>query len=186
MKDEMLKELNEKIQNHFLDEELVFGEGALGSIMLIGEAPGKNEILQRRAFVGKAGENLAEFLKVLGLKREEIYITNTVKKRPFKVSEKGTISNRKPTAKEIAEFKPFLLDEIELVKPRLIVTLGSVPISTLLGEVVKMGDIAGKPLKKDGLNIFPLYHPASIIYNRALKEVYDKHLLVLKEYIKNN
>lgn len=130
---------------------------------------------------------MTEFLKVLELKREEIYITNTVKFRPKKVSEKGTISNRKPTAKEIAEFYPYLIREIEIVSPKLIVTLGSVPISTLLKEKsVVMGDLAGKPIRKDNLNIFPLYHPASIIYNRALKEVYDKHLLILKEYIKNN
>lgn len=177
--------LNNKMLEKFKDEKLVLGEGKISSIMLIGEAPGKNEILQGKAFVGKAGENLTAFLKVLNLSREDIYITNTVKKRPIKKSEKGTISNRKPTKKEIEEFYPFLLEEIKLVNPKLIVTLGSVPITTLLRHDLKMSDIAGEPIEILGYKVFPLYHPASIIYNASLKQVYEKHLLILREYIKS-
>ena len=82
---------------------LVFGEGNPNArLLLVGEAPGKQETLQRRPFVGQAGKNLDEFLQVVGLKREDLYITNVVKFRPFKLNEKtGRTSNRPPTREEI-------------------------------------------------------------------------------------
>lgn len=99
---------------------LVFGEGSFHSrLMMIGEAPGEQETLKGRPFVGKAGKNLDEFLQMSGLKREEIYITNTVKFRPTKRSDAGRLVNRPPTKEEIALFLPWLKREIALVAPGL-------------------------------------------------------------------
>lgn len=175
------------------EKVLVFGEGRCErpAIMLIGEAPGEQETLQRRPFVGKAGKNLDSFLEVVGLRREELYISNVVKVRPTKVSEKGRISNRPPNKEEVALFTPWLLEEILLVQPQMIVTLGNVPLRALCGTKTVIGSMHGAETrvqvaheKQNGdFRLFPLYHPASIIYNRALQEVYQKDLTKLKKLL---
>lgn len=172
------------------EKVLVFGEGRSDhpAVMLIGEAPGEQETLQRRPFVGKAGKNLDGFLEVVGLQREELYITNVVKVRPTKTSEKGRLSNRPPNREELALFTPFLMEEIWLVQPRLIVTLGNTPLKALMGAKAVIGGVHGSlqhaavthEKQSAAFPIFPLYHPASIIYNRALQEVYQADLLALK------
>lgn len=169
---------------------LVFGEGQSSKppIMLIGEAPGEQETLQSRPFVGKAGKNLDGFLEVVGLKREALYISNVVKVRPTKVSEKGRTSNRPPNREELALFTPWLMEEILLVQPSLIVTLGNVPLKALAGSKAVIGSLHGKKTavtvmhekQSASFELFPLYHPASIIYNRALQDVYQDDLLKLK------
>ena len=89
------------------ESALVFGEGPQNpKLMLIGEAPGEQESLQGRPFVGKAGKNLDHFLELAGLAREEIYISNVVKIRPTKTGSTGRLSNRPPTKEEIAFFRP--------------------------------------------------------------------------------
>ena len=175
------------------EKVLVFGEGRSDrpGIMLIGEAPGEQETLQRRPFVGKAGKNLDGFLEVVGLKREEIYISNVVKVRPTRVSDKGRVSNRPPNREELALFTPFLYEEILLVQPRLIVTLGNVALKALAGSKAVIGSMHGAPAdvtvahgkQEAAFPLFPLYHPASIIYNRALQEVYQDDLHRLRGYL---
>lgn len=172
------------------DKVLVFGEGRSNhpAIMLIGEAPGEQETLQRRPFVGKAGKNLDAFLEVVGLKREELYISNVVKIRPTKVSEKGRLSNRPPNKEELALFTPFLMEEILRVQPQMIVTLGNVPLKALMGSKAIIGTVHGQmqsvtvahEKQSADFPLFPLYHPASIIYNRGLQAVYEADLLALK------
>ena len=172
------------------EKVLVFGEGRhqQPAIMLIGEAPGEQETLQGRPFVGKAGKNLDGFLDTVGLQREELYITNVVKIRPTKVSEKGRVSNRPPNREELALFTPFLMEEILLVQPRLIVTLGNVPLRALMGAKAVIGSVHGEMQRVSVAHekqsadfaLFPLYHPASIIYNRSLQEVYQADLTTLK------
>lgn len=166
---------------------IVFGEGAANpSLMMIGEAPGGDEEKQGRPFVGKAGKNLSAFLEVLGLKREEIYISNVVKLRPTKESPKtGKAVNRPPSADEIAFFLPFLQREIKIIAPQVIVTLGNVPLKAVTGEKkAVIGDYHGKPTPlADGRTLFALYHPAAIIYNRALQTTYDEDLLELKVFL---
>ena len=172
------------------EKVLVFGEGNAKQppIMLIGEAPGEQETLQRRPFVGKAGKNLDGFLAVVGLQREALYISNVVKIRPTKVSEKGRVSNRPPNREELALFTPFLMEEILRVQPQLIVTLGNVPLKALLGSKAVIGDHHGTMTRTTvthekqaaEFGLFPLYHPASIIYNRSLQEVYQADLIALK------
>lgn len=166
---------------------IVFGEGAENpALMMIGEAPGGDEEKQGRPFVGKAGKNLSAFLEVVGLKREEIYISNVVKLRPTKESPKtGKAVNRPPSADEITFFLPYLLEEIKTIAPKVIVTLGNVPLKAVTGEKkAVIGDYHGKPTSlADGRTLFALYHPAAVIYNRALQATYDEDLLALRAFL---
>ena len=171
----------------FAEKKIVFGEGAAAPVlMMIGEAPGGDEEKQGRPFVGKAGKNLSAFLEKVGLEREEIYISNVVKLRPTKESPKtGRAVNRPPSGEEIEFFLPFLLEEINIVAPKIIVTLGNVPLKAVTGDKsAVIGDFHGKPQPlPDGRILFALYHPAAVIYNRALQEVYDKDLTALREFL---
>lgn len=192
-----MQSFNQKMTRFFQDlwpaedKPLVFGEGKADHppVMLIGEAPGEQESLQGRPFVGKAGKNLDGFLSVLEMRREDIYISNVVKIRPTKVSEKGRASNRPPNREELALFTPFLYEEILRVQPDMIVTLGNVALKALYGPAAVIGDMHGRmsevTIRHDKqeatLPLFPLYHPASIIYNRSLQEVYDNDLQALKK-----
>ena len=164
------------------ENALVFGEGPMTpKLMLIGEAPGEQESLQGRPFVGKAGKNLDHFLELAELKREEIYISNAVKIRPTKTGKTGRISNRPPTREEIALFRPWLMREIALIKPVMIATLGNVPLQALTATKQTIGQVHGKviPAGETGLPLFALYHPASLIYNRALTDVYEQDVRLL-------
>ena len=163
---------------------LVYGEGSVGArVMLIGEAPGEQETLKRRPFVGKAGKNLDEFLELAKLNRSELYVTNTVKFRPTRVSNAGRTVNRAPTQEEISLFYPFLLHEIELVKPEYVVTLGNVPLQTLTDRKTVIGAVHGQTIEKHGFTLYPMYHPASLIYNPSLREVYRADVLRLSEML---
>jgi len=159
----------------------VFGDGNVNAkIVMIGEAPGEQETLLGKPFVGKAGKNLDEFLRMTGLKRAEMYITNVVKFRPVKISDKGRASNRPPTKEEISLFVPFLQRELEIIQPDVIVTLGNVPLKAVYDKKAVIGDCHGQLLGK----VFPLYHPASIIYNRALKDVYEADVRRFAELVR--
>jgi DNA polymerase len=168
--------------------DMVYGEGdENAAVMLIGEAPGAEETRLLRPFVGKAGKNLDEFLFALMLRRQDIYITNVVKFRPTKQSEKGTLSNRAPEKEELIAMLPLLLREIEAIAPRVVVTLGNVPLKALHGNNATIGECHALPTAAHALShrfmLFPLYHPASIIYNRALKSVYDEDVKKLKGFL---
>ena len=169
------------------EKVLVFGRGlCLGpELMLIGEAPGEQEVMAGEPFVGKAGKNLTAFLNSVHLRREEIYITNTVKIRPTRLSPSGRLVNRPPNREEIGLFHPYLMEEIALVKPRRIVTLGNVALKALAGEGALIGQCHGQQLtcrveppkgETMAFALFPLYHPASVIYNPSLKRVYEQDL----------
>ena len=163
------------------ENALVFGEGPKNPVlMLIGEAPGEQESLQGRPFVGKAGKNLDRFLELAGLRREEIYIANTVKYRPTRTGKTGRLSNRPPTREEVALFRPWLLREIAVVGPRAIATLGNTPLQALAGRSATIGALHGQWVDVgEGQRIFALYHPASLIYNRALEPVYEDDVRAL-------
>ena len=158
------------------EKTIVFGEGAEAPLlMMIGEAPGGDE-----------EKDLSAFLEVVGLKREEIYISNVVKLRPTKESPKtGKVVNRPPSAEEIAFFLPFLQAEIQTIAPKVLVTLGNVPLKAVTGEKkAVIGEYHGRPVAlADGRTLFALYHPAAVIYNRALQAVYDADLLELKAFL---
>ncbi len=164
---------------------LVFGEGdERARVMLIGEAPGEQETMQGRPFVGRAGKNLDEFLELSGLSREALYITNTVKFRPVKHSKSGGVVNRPPTREEVELFLSWLQQEIELVKPQWIVTLGNVALRALMGRGATVGACHGKEYNVGGRRLFALYHPASILYNPAIKAVYRNDVIRLGELVR--
>ena len=143
--------------------------------------PGEQETLKRRPFVGKAGKNLDEFLQLMGMERETLYVSNVVKIRPTSLGKTGRVRNRAPSKEEIALFLPFLMKEIDLVKPQCLVTLGNVPLKALMGPKATVGDLHGRwHTAANGLPLFALYHPAAIIYRRELKEVYAQDVLQLK------
>ena len=157
---------------------LVFGEGCVGaSVMMIGEAPGEQESLQGRPFVGKAGKNLDAFLEQAGMDRASLYVTNVVKFRPTRRSEAGRTVNRPPTQEEIKLSLPWLLREIDLVDPKTIITLGNVPLKALTGRGSVIGDMHGRFIDWQGRRLFAMYHPASVIYNPGLKAVYSRDIV---------
>jgi len=157
-------------------------------VFLLGEAPGGNEDIEGIPFCGQAGKILDEFLEQTGLKDEELYIGNTVKCRPTAPSARGRYGdykNRKPKAGEIKSCSQWLDEELELVKPKLLVTLGNVPLTRILGPGHKIGDHHGKLFtdEKTGLKVFPLYHPAALIYDRKKTADYEADIKTLRELI---
>lgn len=169
---------------------LVFGDGQQEKpvLMLIGEAPGEQETLQGKPFVGKAGKNLTAFLEVVGIDRRELYVSNVVKVRPTKRSPSGGIVNRPPNREEKLLFTPWLMREIAIVHPDALVTLGNVALQAFMEETV--GNVHGRwhravvsPPEGEAftLPLFPLYHPASVIYNRSLADVYQADLIALRD-----
>jgi uracil-DNA glycosylase family 4 len=161
-------------------KKIVFGGGNPGaSIVLIGEAPGEQEALQGKPFVGKAGKVLDEFLEKTGIRREDLYISNVVKLRPTAISKAGRTVNRAPSREEIALFRPWLQKEMEIIRPKYIVTLGNVALKAVSdNKSAVIGELHGKlyPGGAMGAQLFPLYHPAALIYNRSLREVYQEDL----------
>jgi len=188
-----IEELNEELAEamkarEYAHKRPVFGLGSLNAkIALVGEAPGHEEEAQGKPFVGKAGKNLSEFLSALGLTRDEVYITNAVKLRPSKPSPKtGKELNRTPNPREIEFFNPYLHRELAIIAPKYIVTLGNVPQRAVTGQDLKIGDCHGKLLSAGAYErIFALYHPAAVIYNQSLKEVYLRDLEALRDEIRN-
>lgn len=186
-----LKELEEVYKKIVRDEfksdsPVVFGEGKRNPyIMLIGEAPGQKEEEMGKPFVGAAGKNLDKFLEVLEIKRDDIYITNVVKIRPFKVNPStGRKSNRTPTKEEVKASVGVLFQQIDEIKPGIVVTLGNTPLRAIEGrDDIKIGDLHGNPIENKGYTLFPLYHPASIIYNRKLYDTYIEDLYKLKKLL---
>lgn len=185
-----MEQFNRELQAHidqlYPEEKkvLVFGDGNVHSrVMMIGEAPGEQESLQLKPFVGKAGKNLDEFLELTGLVRSELYISNTVKFRPTKISKANRVVNRPPTKEEVQIFLPWLKKEIGMVAPEVVVTLGNVPLKALTGNASVIGQMHGQFTEIDGMLLYPIYHPASLIYNRSLTETYKTDLLRLKEWL---
>ncbi len=148
---------------------LVFGSGnSEAEVIFIGEAPGKNEDRTGKPFVGAAGKFLDEMLESVGLNRRDIYITNIVKYRPPE--------NRDPLPEEKKKFWPYLLQQIKIIKPKIIVTLGRHSGQALIPSLHISAD-HGKPKRvkisdkgKDlNMLILPLYHPAAALYNGSLR-----------------
>jgi len=138
---------------------VVFGEGNPDAkLMIIGEAPGKQEDELGKPFVGRSGKLLTSILEQAGLTRYEIFITNVVKCRPP--------NNRKPKPHEVALYKKLiLLQEIAIINPRVIVTLGATALEALLENGTKISKARGIVQHQNGLLIVPTYHPAYILRN---------------------
>ena len=142
--------------------QLVFGEGSPDAeLVFIGEAPGKNEDLQGVPFVGAAGKFLDEMLGTIGLERKDIYITNIVKYRPP--------NNRDPLPEEKLEFMPYLESQLEVIQPKLVVTLGRHSLNCFLPDL-QIGQVHGKLQEYKGRKLLPLFHPAAALYNGGLRQ----------------
>lgn len=150
--------------------QLVFGDGNPDAeVVFIGEAPGKNEDLQGKPFVGAAGKFLNEMLAGIGLERQDIYITNIVKYRPP--------DNRDPLPDEKKAFLPYLQSQLEVIAPKVVVTLGRHSTNCFLPDL-QISKAHGQPkrvklqFKKDVLEvvILPLYHPAAALYNGGMRQ----------------
>lgn len=154
---------------------LVFGEGNPDSkVVFIGEAPGFHEDKLGRPFVGVAGRLLDKLLLANNLKRSEVYITNMVKYRPPE--------NRDPLPSELEKFGPYLDQQLEIINPQVIVTLGRFSMTKFLpGE--KIGQVHGKPVRKFGRIILPLYHPAAALRNGAVLRELEKDIAILPKIL---
>ena len=144
---------------------LVMGEGNLDAdIVFIGEAPGKREDLAGLSFIGASGKFLNSMLESAGIQRADVYITNIVKYRPP--------DNRDPTPAEKEAFWPYLLKQLTIIHPKIVITLGRHSMNSFLPSV-KIGEVHGQPqtVSLDGLNlvVIPLYHPAAALYNGNLR-----------------
>jgi uracil-DNA glycosylase len=156
-------------------KHLVFGEGKPdAAVLFIGEAPGKNEDLTGRPFVGAAGKFLNELLEGIGLKREDVYITSILKYRPP--------NNRDPLPKEKDEFWPYLLRQLEVIRPKLIVALGRHSANCFLPEL-RISQAHGRPHQWQGWTILPLYHPAAALYNGSMRQAIQDDFAVITKLI---
>lgn len=159
---------------------IVFGEGSPeAKLMFVGEGPGESEDLQGRPFVGRSGQLLTKMIEAMGLSRSDVYIANVVKCRPPE--------NRVPEREEVATCKPFLLRQIEIIQPKILVTLGATSLSALLGEKVMMTKVRGvfqNMTLESGqtVQVMPTFHPAYLLRNPpAKKEVWADLQLVMQE-----
>lgn len=146
--------------------QLVMGDGNLNAdIVFIGEAPGKNEDLQGKPFVGASGKFLNEMLAAAGMNRDDIYITNVVKYRPP--------NNRDPKKSEKQAFLPYLLRQLDVIQPKIVVTLGRHSMEYFLPGAV-IGDVHGQvhdvTIDDKTWRVVPLYHPAAALYNGSLRQ----------------
>lgn len=142
---------------------VVVGDGLLDAkIMLIGEAPGRNEDMQGKPFVGAAGKLLDKMLEQGKIDRNEVYITNIVKCRPP--------NNRVPSRQEADACNPYLKKQIEIIDPRIVVLLGKTAGEYFLERKISLGEEHGKLIEYGGRTVMITYHPAAMIYNRKLMD----------------
>ena len=172
----------------------VFGEGPLGArLMFIGEAPGREEAAAGKPFVGKAGKQLDSMLSLAGIAREEAFVTNSVKFRPTKAGLRS-VSNRTPAPGEVKASLPLLRLELKRVSPRFIATLGNTPLRALFAlageKPPSIGAVHGQKydiiIDGQGFALFPLYHPASGIYDRSLIKEMETDLMRLATLLKED
>lgn len=162
---------------HLTRTRSVLGEGhPAARVMLVGEGPGKQEDITGRPFVGKAGKVLDQLLKSIGLRRQDVYIANTVKCRPRTPEDE----NRQPDEEEVEACRRFLEQQLLIVDPEVVVTLGAVPLQWFLPRC-SVGEVHGRPREADGLVIFPTYHPAATFRKPELREVLKEDFMKLKE-----
>lgn len=208
--DKLLEEVKDRAKGMKL-EGINFGAGPVHpKLMIVGEAPGREEIESLIPFHGASGKELMKSLASIGLKREDVYITSAVRSRPYSVKkvfskkenkEVTKYPNRKPTKKEILAHAPLLDYEINYAQPEIIVTVGTTALNRLLGNKYEISKVHGKIIKntpilklndaKDGYvwskekyTIIPQYHPAAVFYNRKLAETITQDWLNIKPLLK--
>ncbi len=163
--------------------QTVFGVGNPDAdLMFVGEAPGADEDRQGEPFVGAAGQLLTKIITATGLKRSDVYIANILKCRPDTPGQ--TYGNRKPTSDEMATCIPFLHEQIDLIRPKVLVALGATAVEGLLGKTIGITKLRGNWREYRGIPLMPTYHPAFLLRNQAPSEkrkVWEDMLLVLEK-----
>ncbi|MEO7299697.1 MAG: uracil-DNA glycosylase [Verrucomicrobiota bacterium] len=164
-------------------KNVVFGVGDIESpLMFVGEAPGADEDAQGEPFVGKAGELLTRIIQTMGFTRETIYIANVLKCRPDMPGQSS--GNRKPTTDEMNTCLPYLLEQIDIIKPRVIVALGATAVEGLFGKPLPITKLRGNWQTFRDTPVMPTFHPAYLLHNQALSEkrkVWEDMLQVLEK-----
>lgn len=185
-KEELLKKLYEQWKDctrcelHKSRSQVVPGDGnPYSSLVFVGEAPGEEEDKQGKPFVGKAGQLLNKLIKeILGLEREEVYITNVCKCRPPE--------NRKPTPIEMRACSPYLREEIKIIQPKVICCLGATAGEGILGKTLKITKVRGQVFSypfNPKIKVFLTYHPAYVLRNPSEEETLVKDFIKLKKLI---
>jgi DNA polymerase len=170
--DQVLKKIAEDVSScnkcelYYSREKGVPGEGPSNAkIMFIGEGPGFHENMQGRPFVGAAGDLLVELLDSIGIKREDVFITNVVKCRPP--------GNRDPAPEELKACNPYLDLQIQTINPSVIVTLGRFSMARFI-PYAKISEIHGQPIRVKGMLVVPFYHPAAALHRPSLRSVVEE------------
>jgi len=164
-------------------KNVVFGVGSIDAqLMFVGEAPGADEDEQGEPFVGKAGQLLTKIIQTMGLQRGDVYIANILKCRPDTPGQSA--GNRKPTPEEMTTCIPYLHEQIDLIRPRVLVALGATAVEGLLGKTVGITKLRGNWQTYRGIPLMPTYHPAYLLRNQALSEkrrVWEDMLQVMEK-----
>lgn len=159
--------------------KIVFGVGKTNAdIMLIGEGPGADEDAQGEPFVGKAGKLMNEAFRGTGINRNNLYITNVVKCRPPQ--------NRDPEKDEIECCKQYLENQIQIIKPKLIVLLGKIALQSILGEEHSITRDRGTLIEKDGITYLPMWHPAALLRDDHKKIQFWQDCKLMVKYAQEN
>ena len=149
--------------------QTVFGVGnADADLMFVGEAPGADEDAQGEPFVGRAGQLLTRIIKAMGFAREDVYIANVLKCRPDTPG--SSYGNRPPTPKEMQTCRPYLMEQIDIIQPKVIVALGAVAVEGLLGTRAPMRELRGRWNSFNGTPLMITYHPAYLLRNQSPSE----------------
>jgi DNA polymerase len=163
-------------------KNVVFGVGDIDSpLMFVGEAPGADEDTQGEPFVGRAGQLLTRIIQTMGFSRDTVYIANILKCRPDTPGQ--TAGNRKPTGEEMKTCLPYLLAQIDIIRPQVIVALGATAVEGLMGRVQGITRLRGQWLTFRDTPLMPTYHPAYLLRNQSLavkREVWEDMLKVLE------
>ena len=143
--------------------QVVYGVGNPNAdLMFIGEAPGRDEDIQGEPFVGRAGQLLTDIIKAMKLTRDDVYIANVIKCRPPE--------NRNPELDELESCRPYIRRQIEIIQPRVIVTLGRFALQSLTEKSHAIAAVRGQWLDYNGIKVLPTYHPAYLLRNPAAKK----------------
>jgi uracil-DNA glycosylase family 4 len=149
--------------------QTVFGVGNPDAdLMFVGEAPGADEDAQGEPFVGRAGQLLTRIIKAMGFAREEVYIANILKCRPDTPG--SAYGNRPPTPREMQTCRPYLMEQIDIIRPKVIVALGAVAVEGLLGTRAPMRELRGRWNSFNGTPLMVTYHPAYLLRNQSPSE----------------
>jgi len=164
-------------------KNVVFGVGTIDAqLLFVGEAPGADEDEQGEPFVGKAGQLLTKIIQATGLQRADVYIANILKCRPDTPGQSA--GNRKPTSDEMATCIPYLHEQIDLIRPKVIVALGATAVEGLLGKTIGITKLRGVWKTYRGTPLMPTYHPAYLLRNQAMSEkrkVWEDMLAVMEK-----